>query len=280
MADATGTQVPITVIKPNSGWRRLGLHELWSYRELLWFLTTRDLKSRYRQMALGPLWIILKPFIGMIVFSVIFGGFAKLPSQGLPYPIFSLAALIPWVYFFEAARTSSSSLADQVQVISKVYFPRMLLPISASLSTLADFFVSFALLGALMIYYGIAPSVNIIALPFFVALCFAVSLTIGFWLATLTVRFRDVRFIVLYALQGWMYLTPVVYSAEMVPERWLTLYKLNPMFWVVEGIRWSVLGRGYLPEPLMFVSIGAVLILLLAGAFVFRRTERTIVDLL
>lgn len=280
MADATSTNTPITVIKPGNGWRRLGLHELWSYRELLWFMTTRDLKSRYRQMALGPLWIILKPFLGMVVFSVIFGGLAKLPSQGLPYPLFSLAALVPWFYFFESTRASSSSLADQMNVISKVYFPRMLLPISASLSALADFVASFVLLIGLMIYYGISPSANIIALPFFVGVSFALSLTIGFWLATLSVQFRDVRLVVPYVLQGWMYVTPVVYSADMVPARWLTLYKLNPMFWAVEGIRWSVLGKGYGPEPLMYVSIGAVLVLLLAGAFVFRRTERTIVDLL
>ena len=267
-------------IEPTHGWSRLALHELWEYRELLYFLTMRDIKGRYRQMALGPLWIIIKPVINMVIFSVIFGGLAKLPSDGLPYPIFTYTAILPWTYFSGAAGASVGSLVSRMSVISKVYFPRLVVPISAVLAGLVDLAVSFLVLLAMMAYYGFTPSWGILTLPFYVLLATATALGVGLWSAAITVRFRDLQMAISYGLQVWMYATPVAYTASLVPEQWQLLYQLNPLYWVIEGFRWALLGAGEAPQPLMLIPVGLVLLLLISGAFVFRRTERTIVDLL
>ena len=274
------SRTPTLVIQPTRGWSSLALHELWQYRELLWFLTWRNIKGRYRQMALGPLWIIISPLVEMVIFSLIFGTLAKLPSDGLPYPIFTYTALLPWGYFSGAAGASVGSLISQMGVISKVYFPRLVVPISAVLSGLVDLAVSFLVLLGMMAYYGFAPSPAMLTLPLYVLLATAIALGVGLWSATLAVRYRDLRNAIGYGLRVWMYVTPVAYAASLIPERWQLLYQLNPMYWVIEGFRWALLGKGQAPQPLMLVPVALVLLLLISGAFVFRRTERTIVDLL
>ncbi len=276
------TPVPATtlVIQPTRGWSRLGLGELWRYRGLLWFLTSRDIKGRYRQMALGPLWILIKPLVDMVVFTVIFGGLAKLPSEGVPYPIFTFTAILPWTYFATAASGSAGSLVSRMGIISKVYFPRLIVPVSATIVGLADFLVSFVILLAMLAFWGIRPGVEIFLLPFYLALCMVTALAIGLWSAALAVRFRDLQYAVGYAIKVGMYATPVAYSATLVPERWQFLYQMNPMYWVVEGFRWTLLGSGHGPQPLMWIPVALTFVLLISGAFIFRRSERNIVDLL
>jgi lipopolysaccharide transport system permease protein len=272
--------VPVLVVQRTLGWGRLGLAELWRYRELLWFWTSREIKGRYRQMALGPLWVVIKPLLDMVVFTLIFGGLAKLDSEGVPYPLFTYTAILPWTYFSVAAAGSTTSLVTKMGVISKVYFPRLVVPISAVLGSLVDLAVSFVVLLGMLVAYGVPLQPRMLFLPLYVAFAMATALTIGLWSATLAVRFRDLQFVVNYALQLAMYVTPVAYSAALVPQRWQTLYRLNPMFWVVEGFRWALLAKGTAPEPFLLVPVGAVAVLLVAGAFVFRRLERTVVDLL
>ena len=274
------TRMPTLVIQPTSGWSSLALHELWEYRELLWFLTWRNIKGRYRQMALGPLWIVIKPLVDMVIFSIIFGTLAKLPSEGVPYPIFAYTALLPWGYFSGAAGASVGSLISQMGLISKVYFPRLVVPISAVLSGLVDLVISFLILLGMMAYFGFAPSVAMLTLPLYVLLATATALGVGLWSAALAVRYRDLRTAISYGLRAWMWATPVAYTASLIPERWQLLYQLNPMYWVIEGFRWALLDKGHPPQPLMLIPVSFVLLLLVSGAFVFRRTERTIVDLL
>jgi len=271
------------VIQATRGWGALGLRDLWEYRDLLWFHVWRNVKGKYRQMALGPLWIILTPLINMVVFSVVFGRLARLPSEGVPYPIFTYTALVPWTFFGSACQQSVGSLVAQMQVISKVYFPRMIMPISATITAFIDFLVSFAVLVLMMLLVGFRPTLGVVFLPLFVLLAAAAGLGVGLWTASLTVRFRDVRFLVASGVRVAMYLTPVAYSATLISERfpqWMWLYKANPMYWVIEGFRWGLLGVGNRPEPFMLIPVGLVLLLLVSGAYVFRRTERTIVDLL
>jgi len=271
-------KLPHTQILPPKGWGEFPLRELWEYRELLWFLTTRDIKARYRQMALGPLWVLLNPVVHMIVFSVIFGGLAQLPSDGLPYPLFTYTALLPWNYFLGTTNGSVGSLVHQLGLISKVYFPRIIIPISALFGGLIDLMIAFLVLIAMMIYYGIMPSWNLWVLPFYVLFASATALSISLWCAAIVVRFRDIKDIISYGLSILMYATPVAYSASLVPERWLWLYQLNPMYWVIEGWRWGLLGSGQAPQPFMLVSVVMVIILLISGIWIFHREERTIVD--
>jgi lipopolysaccharide transport system permease protein len=231
-------------------------------------------------MALGPLWIVLMPLVNMVIFSVIFGTLAKLPSNGLPYPLFTYTALLPWTYFAGAAGASVASLISNIGLISKVYFPRLIIPISSVISGLLDLAVSFFVLLAMMVYYGYVPSIAVITLPFYILLAAMAALSVGLWSAALAVKYRDVPYMVTYGLQAWMYATPVAYAASLVPERWQMFYRLNPMYWVVEGFRWSLLGSGEPPQPAMILPVLLVLLLLVSGVYVFRRTERTVVDLL
>ena len=270
----------VAQIKPSRGWGRLDLHEVWQARELLWFMTTRDIKGRYRQMALGPLWIVLKPLVNMVIFSVIFGGLAKLPSNGIPYPIFTFTALLPWTFFSNAAGTAAGSLVTRLSIISKVYFPRLLIPISAVLSGLIDLAFSFLVLFGMLLAYGFSPSLSWLALPFYVLMAAAAALAVGLWAATIAVRFRDTQYAVTYGLQVWMYASPVAYAAHLVPEKWQFLYQLNPMYWVIEGFRWAILDIGEPLGPEIAIPAALVVLMLVSGAFVFRRTERTIVDLI
>lgn len=267
-------------IKVSKGWGKLGLVEVWQYRELLWFLTWRKIKVRYRQMALGPLWIVIQPLVSMVIFTLIFGQLAKLPSDGIPYPIFTYTALLPWGYFSSAAKGSVGSLVSEMGIISKVYFPRLIIPISAVLNGLIELSISFIILLGMMVWYGYTPSLTILFLPGYILFAIATALGVGLWSATLAVRFRDLQIAAQYSIQMWMYLTPVAYTSSLVPERWLWLYQLNPMYWVIEGFRWVLLGAGQSPQVAMVIPITVVLSLLLSGIFVFHRTERTIVDLL
>ncbi len=269
-----------TRILPRRGWGDLALGELWDYRELLWYLTARSIKARYRQMALGPLWMLIQPLVMMVVFTLVFGKLAKLPSEGVPYPIFTYTALLAWRFFSTAAKASAGSLVSEMNVISKVYFPRLLVPVSSIFTGIVDLAVSMLILSGMMLYYGFGFSWQLLALPPFVVLAVATALGVGLWNATLTVRFRDLRYVTEYGLQVWMFATPVAYSARLIPESWQAIYELNPLFWVIEGFRWALLGTGQRPGIEALVPCLLVLLLLVSGMLVFRRTERTVVDLL
>ncbi len=270
----------VVTIRPSKGWGALNLNEIWRYRELLWFLTLREVKARHRQTALGPLWFILKPLVNMVIFSLIFGRLANLPSEGVPYPIFTFTALIPWTYYQTSTVMSVGSLVTRMNIISKVYFPRLIIPISAIVANLVELGMSFIVLLGMMVFYRIPLTYTVITLPLFILLAAMVALAIGLWGATLAVRYRDVVLGTTFALQAWMFLTPVAYSSTLISEKWLWIYQLNPMYWVIEGWRWALLGTGQPPTPYMLIPTVAVLFALLTGAFVFRRTERTNVDLL
>ncbi len=283
MPEIKTTTEPYFTIKPTKGWGSLALGELWEYRDLLYFHVWREVKGKYRQMALGPIWIVLQPIIHMVVLSFIFGRIAKLSSEGIPYILMVYVAMIPWTFFSNACTLSVNSLVSQMGVISKVYFPRMIIPLSTILGGLVDFIISFAVFLIIMLAMGFVPGWHFLFMPLYLLLAVAAALAVGLWTASLTVQFRDMRLIVQYGVQIFMYLTPVAYSTSEVAlnaPQWLWLFKLNPMFWVVDGFRWSIFGTGTPPEPYMAVSVAIVAVGLATGAFVFRRTERTIVDLL
>lgn len=269
---------PITLIQPSAGWRSLGLGELWRYRELVYFLAMRDVKVRYRQTFLGVLWAILQPLFTMVVFSVIFGRLAKIPSDGIPYPIFAYCGLLPWQLFATAMGNASNSLVGAQHLITKIYFPRLVIPLSSVLTAVVDFALAFLVLVGLMVYYGIAPTPAVVVLPFLLLLAAVSALGVGLWLSALNVRYRDVRYTVPFLVQVWLYATPVAYPASLVPEQWRPLFGLNPMAGVVEGFRWALLGGTFEPGPLIAVSVGMALALLASGLFFFRRMERTFAD--
>jgi len=271
---------PTIVIQPTRGWGSLKLHELWEYRELLWFMVWRDVKGKYRQMAFGPLWIILIPIVNMVIFSLIFGKLAKLPSEGVPYPIFTYVALLPWQFFATATDGSAKSLLSQQNVISKVYFPRLIIPVSYVVAAFIDFLASFAVLIGMMAFYRILPTWRVVTLPFFLLLAAATALGVGLWLAGLAVKFHDVALGLGYALTIWQYVTPVAYSSTLIPARLQTLYRLNPMAAVVDGFRWALLNGKQAPDWTLGVVCVLVALLVISGAFYFKRTERTIVDVI
>ncbi|MFH1919419.1 MAG: ABC transporter permease [Planctomycetota bacterium] len=267
------------MIQPGKGWRPLDWKELWQYRELFWFLAARDIKVRYKQTALGASWAIIQPFFTMVVFSIFFGRLAKMPSDGLPYPLFSFCALLPWQMFSHALTQSSNSLVTEQRLISKVYFPRLLVPLASVSSATVDFAVAFLMLLAMMAWYGVYPGWAALALPFFVLLALASALAVGVWLSALNVHYRDFRYTIPFLTQLWMFLTPVAYPSSLVPERWRWLYGVNPMAGVVEGFRWALLGNASVSVPLLSASVVAVLFLLASGLVFFRRTEKTFADI-
>jgi lipopolysaccharide transport system permease protein len=271
--------LPHTHIEPSRGWVALKLRELWEYRELLYFLVWRDIKVRYKQTALGAAWAIIQPFFTMVVFSLFFGRLAKIPSDGIPYPIFSYAALVPWTFFANGLGQSSNSLVGSANLIKKVYFPRLTVPISAVLSGLVDFVLAFVVLIGMMLIYHIFPTVNIIWLPFLLLLALITSLGVGLWLSALNVEYRDVRYVIPFITQVWLFATPVVYPSSYLEEPWRTLYGLNPMVGVIEGFRWALLGTNTQPGPIMIVSTLAAITILVSGAFYFRRMEKNFADL-
>lgn len=267
------------VIQPRKGWRPPDWRELWRYRELFWFLAARDIKVRYKQTALGASWAIIQPFFTMVVFSVFFGRLAKVPSDGLPYPLFTFCALLPWQMFSHALTQSSNSLVTEQRLISKVYFPRLLVPLSSVSSAAVDFAIAFVMLLAMMAWYGIYPGWAALALPLFVLLALASALAVGVWLSALNVHYRDFRYTIPFLTQLWMVLTPVAYPSSLVPEAWRWLYGLNPMAGVVEGFRWALLGNASVSAPLLSASVVAVLFLLAGGLVFFRRTEMAFADI-
>ncbi|MFC1623849.1 ABC transporter permease [Candidatus Omnitrophota bacterium] len=268
----------VIVIQPTRGWRSINLDEIWRYRELLYFLTWRDVKVRYKQTVLGVAWAILQPFFIMVVFSLFFGRLAKIPSDGIPYPIFSYAALVPWTFFANGLRQSSDSLVTSANLIRKIYFPRMVLPISAILSGVVDFVLAFLVLLGMMLFYGIVPTANVVWLPFLLVLALTTSLGIGLWLTAMNVQFRDVRYTVPFLIQAWLFATPIAYPSSLLSEPWRTLYGINPMVGVVEGFRWALLGTNTAPGPIILVSTLVSVGLLISGAFYFRRMEKNFAD--
>ncbi len=267
------------VIGPARDSVSLGLGELWEYRELLFFLAWRDLKVRYKQTVLGAAWAIIQPFFTMVVFSIFFGYLGRIPSDGIPYPVFAYSALLPWSLFAHALNESSNSLVNNQSLITKVYFPRLIIPIAPLFVGLVDFGVACTLLVALMLFYGIVPGTAILAAPLFVLLAVVTALAVGIWLSALNVQYRDVRYTIPFLTQLWLFATPVAYPSSLLSEPWRSLYGLNPMAGVVEGFRWALLGRTSAPGPLIAVSVGAILLLLLGGLCYFTRMEQTFADI-
>jgi lipopolysaccharide transport system permease protein len=268
----------LTVIKPTSGWAALDLRDMWLYRELIFFMTWRDLKVRYKQTMLGVGWAILQPFLTMVVFSIFFGNLAQVPSDGVPYPIFSFTALIPWTLFSKALQDASRSLVANSHMITKVYFPRMILPVSSVLAGVVDFLIAFIVLLGMMIFFRITPTANVWTLPLFLLLAIITAIAVGLWLSALNVLYRDINYILPFLTQFWMYLTPIAYPSSMVPEQWRVVYALNPMTGVVEGFRWALLGTGQPPGVMTLVSAGVAIVLLISGMFYFKRMERLFAD--
>jgi lipopolysaccharide transport system permease protein len=266
------------LIEPPPKWETLNLRELWGYRELLYFLTWRDVKVRYKQTAIGAAWAVLQPLLTMAVFSVIFGALIRVPSDGVPYPVFAYVALLPWSFFATAMTRASSSLVNDASLIAKVYFPRLLLPLSAVLSVTLDFGVAFVILLAMMGWYRIVPGVALLTLPLFLLLAFTTALGCGLWLSALNVRYRDIAYVTPFLIQVWFFITPVTYPSSIIPERWRAFYGLNPMAGVVEGFRWALLNTTAAPSATILVSTAVVVVIFLGGIFCFRRMEPGFAD--
>jgi len=268
----------VIVVKPSKGWISLKLRDLWEYRELLYFLTWRDIKVRYKQTVLGAAWAIIQPFFTMVVFSLFFGKLAKVPSDGIPYPIFAYAALVPWTFFANGLSQSSNSLVDNANMLKKVYFPRLVVPLSSVISGVVDFILAFTVLLGMMLFYGIYPTIHVIWLPFLLLLTLTTSLGVGLWLSAMNVQFRDVRYTLPFLTQFWLFATPIAYPSSLLSEPWRTLYGINPMVGVVEGFRWALLGTDTAPGPIILISSLVALALLVSGCFFFRRMEKTFAD--
>jgi len=281
---AHAAAVPTIIIRPARGWNSLELSDLWYYRHLLFMLLWRDVKGRYRQTLLGPLWFIIRPLARMVVFSLVLGQVAKLPSEGVPYPIFTYTALLPWELFAGAIGRSTGSLVEYMHIISKVYFPRLIVPIASTLSGLVDFTISFVILLGMTLFYGFRPTPRLLMLPLLILLTIGLALAVGMLLAALQVRYRDVGNALGYLVQFWFYSTPVVYSANLItdrlPEPLQWLYQLNPMNGVVEGFRWALLDTGRAPDWLLAATGAIVFLFMVGSAFCFRHTEHSIVDIL
>ena len=269
--------VPWIHITPSQGWVPIRLAELWQYRELLYFLSWRDVKTRYKQTALGVAWAIIQPFFTMVIFSLFFGRLANIPSDNIPYPIFAYVALVPWSFFANGLAQASTSLVLGSTIITKVYFPRLAMPIAAVLSGVVDFALAFVVLLGMMLYYGVVPTPKIVLLPLFLALALITSLGVALWLSALYVQYRDIRQVVPFLVQLWLFSTPVAYPSSLLSEPWRTVYGLNPMVGVVEGFRWVLLGTAA-PGPMVLVSTLVALAILIGGAFYFRRMEKTFAD--
>ncbi len=274
----TSASIPTVFIKPSTGLASLELREFWEYRELLYFLTWRDIKVRYKQTVLGAAWAVIQPFFMMVVFSLFFGRLARVPSDGIPYPIFTYCALLPWQLFAHALSESSNSLIANERLITKVYFPRLVVPVSAVLGGLVDFAIAFVILLLMMVYYGIRPTWAIVTLPGFLLLAILTALGVGLWLSALNVKYRDVRYTINFLTQFWLFATPVAYSASVVPAQWRVFYGLNPMAGVVEGFRWAMLGKSEGPGVMVLASVAAVALILVGGLFYFRRMEAEFAD--
>jgi lipopolysaccharide transport system permease protein len=271
---------PFIRIQPTRGWTAVKLREVWDHRELASIFIWRDIKVRYSQTVIGALWAVIQPFLTMVIFSVFFGRLAGIPSDNIPYPIFSYAALVPWTFFANSMNQASNSLVNNAEMIKKIYFPRLIMPIAAVLGGLVDFVLAFIILLLMMYYYGFVPTINILWFPLFVLLSMMTALGVSLWLAAMNVQFRDVRYMVPFITQAWLFATPVAYPSSLLLEPWHTLYGLNPMVGVVEGFRWALLGTGTAPGPTVLVSFFVALLILVSGVFYFRRVEKIFADVI
>jgi lipopolysaccharide transport system permease protein len=269
---------PAIIIRPSKGLAWVNLGELWAYRDLLYFLIWRDIKVRYKQTALGAAWAVLQPLFTMIIFTIFFGRLAKVPTDGIPYPLFSFCALLPWQLFSRALTESGNSLVANQRLITKVYFPRLIIPLAAVLGGLVDFGISFVVLLGMMVYYGVFPNIAVLTLPLFLLLAIMTALAAGLWLSALNVNYRDVKHTIPFLVQFWLFATPIAYPSSLVPEQWRLLYGLNPMVGVVEGFRWALLGKVGGVGPLVLVSVIAVVVLLAGGLIYFKNMEKTFAD--
>lgn len=265
-------------IQPSRGWVSLQLRDLWAYRELLYFFVWRDVKVRYKQTALGAAWAVIQPLFTMLIFSLFFGRLAKVPSDGIPYPLFAYTALVPWTFFAQGLTQSADSLVGQGNLIKKIYFPRLAIPLSTVSAGLVDFAISFTVLIGMMVRYGVRPTVNVVWLPCLLVLAFATSLGAGLWLSALNVRFRDVKYTLPFLVQFWMFATPIAYPSTLLHGHWRTIFALNPMVGVAEGFRWALLGTKTAPGPMLIASAIASLVVLIGGAYYFRRMEKSFAD--
>lgn len=272
--------LPRTRRQPSKGWAWPKFRELWEYRELLFFFAWRDIKVRYKQTVMGALWAIIQPFFTMVIFSLFFGRLAKVPSDGLPYPIFSYAALVPWTFFANALTQASNSLVFSANMVKKIYFPRLSLPMATVLAGVIDFVLAFMVLLGMMLFYGLVPTINVLWLPLFLLLALVTSLGVSLWLSAMNVQFRDVRYTIPFLTQAWLFVTPIAYPSSLLSEPWRTLYGLNPMVGVVEGFRWALLDTEMGPGPMTIVSAVVALTLFISGAFYFRRMEQSFADVL
>ena len=274
----SNSTTPITVIEPKKGWVPIEFKEIWSYRELLYFLTKRDIKVRYKQTILGGLWAIIQPFVTMVVFTFFFGRLGKIPSDGMPYPIFVYTALLPWIYFANAVSTSGNSLVGSAHLITKIYFPRLIVPLSATLGGLLDFFIAMFILGALIIHYKVILGFGILLFPFLVILTSLCAVGVGLWLSALNVQYRDIRYVIPFLIQIWMFLSPVIYPVSMAKGKYLWLLLLNPMSGVIKAYRASILGHQPIDWAFLGLSTVIIVVIFISGLFYFRRMERIFAD--
>ena len=270
--------VPTTIIEPKKGWVPVDLKEIWQYSELLYFLTKRDIKVRYKQTVLGGLWAIIQPFFTMVIFTFFFGRLGKIPSDGMPYPIFVYAALLPWTYFANAVSTSGNSLVGSANLITKIYFPRLIVPISSALGGLLDFFIALFILFGLIIYYKVILGPGILLFPFLIVLTFLCAVGVGLWLSALNVQYRDIRYVIPFLVQIWMFLSPVIYPVSMAKGKYLYLLLFNPMSGVIKAYRASVLGHQAIDWGMLGLSTAIILFILISGLFYFRRMEKVFAD--
>jgi lipopolysaccharide transport system permease protein len=271
------TQIPVIDIHPSRGWVPVNLKDLWVYRELLYFLTWRGIKVRYKQTVLGFAWAIIQPFFMMIVFTLFFGNLAKVPSEGIPYPLFNYAALLPWTLFSEGVTRSGMSLVQDANLVRKIYFPRLVMPLSGILSPVVDFAIAFTILIGMMFYYSYLPTVQMLWLPLFLVLALMTALGVGLWLSALNIKYRDFQYMIPFLIQLWLFASPVVYSSSSLPPRFQIIYAINPMAGVIEGFRWALLGTEP-PGSVIMVSIACVMVVLVTGVYYFRRCEKTFAD--
>jgi len=279
-ADAAEQDCHLSVIEPTTGRVRLNLDEIWRYRDLLILLIWRDVSARYRQSVVGYGWAVIRPVLSMVIFTVIFGGFARLPSDGAPYAIFSFAALMPWMYFSGALSSVTNSVVGSGSMLTKVYFPRLILPLTGVVVGLAELIIQGVILGLLMAWYHVAPGWQLALIPVWVLMCVITALAFGLWLTALNVKYRDVGMAVPFLLQAWMYMCPIIYPSSVVPEKWRIVYGLNPMAGVIEGFRWSILGAVAPDWKMMIASFAVVSAIFVAGLYYFRKVETTFADVI
>lgn len=279
MAELAERTVKHIRIEPTKGWARIGFRDLYEFRGLLYFLVWRDIKVRYKQTVMGAAWAVIQPFFMMVVFSIFFGRLAKIPSDGIPYPLFTFAALVPWTMFATGLSNASNSVVSDSNLVKKVYFPRLLMPIAAVLASVVDFVIAFTVLVLMGFYYGIAPTTAVFWLPLLVLLALVTSMGVAFWLGAMNVQFRDVRYTIPFLVQFWMFATPIAYPSSLIEDPTIRMvYAINPMVGVVEGFRWALLGTGTAPGPMILVSAITAITLFVTGAFYFRRLERSFAD--